>query len=133
MDLFSSSTRGKGTLKTKSCMAEKSVDDFRKEILANMGQVSSEEVEALNVVLSDLRTLTSECKAGRKALEYHNLLHAIVHLWAIGKAAGCDMERRFRDQQKKKLNRMRVSRGNNARRESMVVTPNSHQARWQRQ
>ncbi len=105
MDVFSHSRRGKGALKREGYLAEKSVEDFRKEILAEMSQVSSEELEALNVVLDDLRTLMSECKAGWKALRYHNLLQAIVHLWAIGKAAGSDEERRFSDVQMKKSNR----------------------------
>lgn len=121
MDLFSYSRLVKGTLKTKGYFAEKSVEDFRKEILAERSQMSSGEVEAFDVVLADLRTLMSESKAGWKALEYHNLVHAIVHLWAIGKAAGSDQERRFIDEQNKKLNRKCAPPSNIAPKKGRVV------------
>ncbi len=129
MDLFSYSRLGKRTLKTKACLAEKSVEDFRKEILSELRQVSREEVEALDVVLADLRTLMSEGKAGWKALECRNLLNAIVRLWAIGKAAGSDQERRFNDEQKKKQGGKRAPRIIDASRR-MLIAPNSHHPRW---
>ncbi len=129
MDLFSYSRLGKGTLKTKVCLAEKSVEDFRKEILSELRQVSREEVEALDVVLADLRTLMSEGKAGWKALECRNLLNAIVHLWAVGKAAGSDQERRFIDEQKKKPGGKHAPRSMDASRR-MLVGSNSHHPRW---